>query len=116
MAAKDILDIFNRDFTVGFLTPRKEKGARVLLNFWIEKTLNIPSTRCIVMAVFVTLATKSIARIERFPVIVEIQIIATNKVFQIRITEEIFGIVKLKIIHSQLIRIGYIGVIGHPAS
>ena len=46
MAAKDILDIFNRDFTVGFLTPSKEKGARVLLDFWIEKTLDVPSTRC----------------------------------------------------------------------
>ena len=116
MAAKDILDIFNRDFAVGFLTPRKEKGARVLLDFWIEKTLNIPSTRCIVMTVFVTLAAKSIARIERFPVIVEIQMIATNKVFQIRITEEIFWIVKLKIIHSQLVWIGHIGVIWHTAS
>ena len=116
MAAKDILDIFNRDFAVGLLAPRKEKGARVLLDFWIEKTLNIPSTRCIVMTVFVTLAAKSIARIERFPVIVEIQMIATNKVRQIRITEEIFWIVKLKIIHSQLVWIGHIGIIWYPAS
>ena len=100
MTAENILDIFNRDFTVWFLAPRKEKGAWVLLNFRIEKTLNIPSPRCIVMAILVLLATKSIARIEALIRVIKIEMIFLDKTFKIWMAEEMLWVIKFKIIKA----------------
>ena len=100
MAAKDILDIFNRDFTVWFLAPRKEKGARVLLNFWIEKTLDIPSSRRILMTILILLAAKSIARIEALIRVIKIEMIFLDKTFKIWMAEEMLWVIKFKIIKA----------------
>ena len=64
VTAQDILDIFDRDLAVWLAAPRNEEAPWVLLHFWIEKTLDIPSSRCIVMTVLILLAAKSIAWIE----------------------------------------------------
>ena len=107
MTAQDILDIFDRDLAVWLAAPWNEETPWFLLYFWIEKTLDVPSSRCIVMAVLILLATKSIAWIETLVRVIQIEMVFFDKVFEIWMTEKMLRIVKLKIITTQLIWIGH---------
>ena len=113
MTAQDILDIFDCNLAVRLTTPRNEETSWILLHFWIEKTLDIPSSRRIVMAVLILLAAKSIAWIEALVRVIQIEIVFLDQVFEIRMTEEMLRIVKFKIITAQLIGIGHIDIIWH---
>ena len=114
MTAQDILDIFDRDLAVWLAAPWNEETPWILLHFWIEKTLDIPSSRRIVMAVLILLATKSIAWIEALIRVIQIEMVFLDKVLEIWMTEEVLWIVKFKIITAQLIGVGHIGIIWHP--
>ena len=113
MSTQDILDIFDRDLAVRLAAPWNEETPWFLLHFWIEKTLDIPSSRRIVMTVLILLAAKSIAGIETLVRVIQIEMVFLDKVFEIWMTEKMLWIVKFKIIAAQLIGIGHIGVIRH---
>ena len=89
MTAQDILDIFDRDLAVRLAAPWNKETPWILLRFWIEKTLDIPSSRRIVMAVLILLAAKSIARIETLVRVIKIEMVFLDKVFEIWMTEEV---------------------------
>ena len=115
VVAQDIFDIFNRHLAIRFLTPRNLKTPWILLDFRIEETLDGPSPRCIVVTVLVFLATKGIAWIKTFPFLIQNQMVLCDKMFKIRVTKKLIGIAKFKIITSQLVRVGHIGIIRDTA-
>ena len=115
VVAQDIFDIFNRHLAIRFLTPRNLEAPWILLDFRIEETLDGPSPRCIVVAVLVFLATKGIAWIKTFPFLIQNQMVLCDKMFKIWVTEKLIWISKFKIITSQLVRVGHIGIIRDTA-
>ena len=115
VVTQDIFDIFNRHLAIRFLTPRDLEAPWILLDFRIEETLDGPSPRCIVVTVLVFLATKGIAWIKTFPFLIQNQMVLCDKTFKIRVTEKLIWIAKFKIITSQLVRVGHIGIIRDTA-
>ena len=95
VSTQDILDIFDRDLAVRLAAPWNEETPWILLHFWIEKTLDIPSSRRIVMAVLILLAAKSIARIEALVRVIKIEMVFLDKVFKIWMTEEVLSLIHI---------------------